>query len=89
MSIGSHKIFHEFPNEHQLVQRLIDTNNHFAAIVERYHAVDRIVCKMEAERTVSAKKECDVFKRQRLRLKDQLFLLMIKHKTEEESKLSS
>lgn len=73
MPVTNHDIYHEFPEHHSRIEDLLARDGHFAALVDRYHEVDRVVHEMEAESPFGVNGECEPYKRQRLKLKDQLY----------------
>lgn len=73
MPVTNHDIYHEFPEDHDRIQELLSSSTHFSALVDRYHAVDKTVHEMEEGAPFGVNGECEPYKRQRLKLKDQLY----------------
>ena len=77
MPVTNHDVYHEFPNFHGRIKDLLNSSRHFSALVDRYHAVDRMVHDMENGAPFGVNGECEPYKRQRLKLKDQLYNYLI------------
>lgn len=73
MPVTKHDVYHEFPEHQGDIQKLLNSSTHFSALVDRYHAVDKVVHEMEESSPFGVNGECEPYKRQRLKLKDQLY----------------
>ncbi|MFP8968373.1 YdcH family protein [Pokkaliibacter sp. CJK22405] len=68
-----HDLVHEFPELRDRIHELKVNDAHFQKLFDEYHDLNREIQKMEAEvQPVSTERE-EVCKKQRLKLKDELY----------------
>lgn len=72
MPISNHDIYHEFPDHSDTIDQLVDSDKHFAVLVERYHDVNRRVQSIESDSPYGTSGDDGADKRQRLLLKDKI-----------------
>lgn len=78
MSVPHHDLVHEFPELKDRIHELKVGNAHFRKLFDQYHELTRDVENMENEVTpVTTQTEEDA-KFRRLRLKDELYQMLIK-----------
>lgn len=62
-----------FPEYRDLITRLKTTDHHFTRLFDQHNQLDQKICTMEAETGPSAHLEIEALKKQKLRLKDELY----------------
>ena len=82
MALTKHDLIHEFPQSKETIHELKMNNAHFARLFDKYHEIDHEVHRIEsgAENTADAYLE-DV-KKERLKLKDELYRIIQAHEKE-------
>ena len=68
-----HPLLLEFAEHRDLILKLKDEQEHFRAMVDEYHAIDRRICRIERELETATDQETETLKKRRLWLKDQLY----------------
>ena len=71
-----HDLIHELPEYREKIHQLKMTNSHFAKLFDEYHEVNRQVHRIEAGVENTADEFLEGLKKQRLKLKDDLFALL-------------
>ena len=71
-----HDLVHEFPEYREKIHQLKMTNSHFVKLFDEYHEVNRQVHRIEAGVENTADEFLEGLKKQRLKLKDDLFALL-------------
>lgn len=75
--MDKHDLIHELPEYREAIHQLKTSDAHFAKIFEHYHEVDREVRRIEAGVEVSSDDYLAGRKRERLRLKDELYSRLV------------
>jgi len=73
-----HDLIHELPEHKETIHELKMKNNHFARLFEEYHETDHEVHRIESGVETPADEYLDQKKKQRLKLKDELFQMIQK-----------
>lgn len=81
MNIEPHDLHHEFPEFHDTIHTLKVSNNHFGRLFEEYHQVNKEVVKAEEGSVHLSDFALEGLKKQRLKLKDELHVMLQSHKT--------
>jgi uncharacterized protein len=68
-----HDLVHEFPEYRERIHELKTHDPHFREQFDTYHLLDRQVHRAETEQEPMADETLEQLKRQRLRLKDELY----------------
>lgn len=77
MSVEHHDLIHEFPELKERIHELKVSDAHFRRLFDEYHELTREVEKMEDEVTPVASNIEEAAKVRRLRLKDELYRMLI------------
>ena len=83
MNIQKHDLHHEFPEFRDEIRNLKMHNNHFAKVFKEYHQLDHEVIRIEEGVENTTEQYLDELKMQRLNHKDELFLMLKKHKAKQ------
>ncbi|NEN76182.1 YdcH family protein [Pelistega sp. NLN82] len=67
-----------FPEYRDLISRLKNEDAHFARLFEEHNALDHQIIRLEQNPVTSSLDEIDTLKKQKLALKDQLYVLLKK-----------
>jgi len=78
MTIEKHDLHHEFPEFTNEIHELKTSDNHFARLFKEYHEVDHEVHRIEQGVENTSDDYLETQKKQRLNLKDQLFVMLKK-----------
>ncbi len=78
MTIERHDLHHEFPDLTDEIHHLKMNDNHFARLFSEYHEVDHEVHRIEQGVENTSDEYLDGKKKQRLKLKDDLFAMLKK-----------
>ena len=78
MTIEKHDLHHEFPEFEQEIHQLKISDNHFAKLFKEYHEVDHEVHRIEQGVENTSDDYLESLKKQRLSLKDKLFVMLKK-----------
>lgn len=78
MIIEKHDLHHEFPEFNDEIHHLKMNDNHFARLFNEYHEVDQEVHRIEQGVENTSDDYLEQKKRQRLKLKDELFVMLKK-----------
>ena len=76
MEIEHHDLAHEFPEFKEKIRTLKTGNAHFAKLFEEYNQADREVRRIEQNVQLATDEEAENAKKQRLTLKDQLYVML-------------
>lgn len=71
-----HDLVHELPEYRDTIHNLKMTNQHFARLFDEYHEIDHEIHRIETGVETTSDEYLDNKKKQRLNLKDKLFLLI-------------
>lgn len=74
----THELVNEFPEYKQVIQQLKQTDAHFTKLYNQYTAVTEKVSRMEKEFETVSDAVMEQAKKERLKLKDELFHLLKK-----------
>lgn len=72
-----HDLLHELPEHRDTIHQLKISNKHFAKMFDEYHDVDHEVHRIETEVEVTSDEYLENRKKQRLKLKDQLYQMIL------------
>lgn len=67
-----------FPEYRDLISRLKNEDSHFARLFEEHNALDHKIIRLEQNPATSNSSEVDVLKKQKLAIKDQLYVILKK-----------
>lgn len=76
MSHVAHELVEEFPEKKEEIQKLNQSNAHFAKLTDEYHTVNREIHRIEANVTPADEGYEKQLRRQRLALKDEINLML-------------
>ncbi|MBN8543710.1 MAG: YdcH family protein [Alphaproteobacteria bacterium] len=76
MSLENHSLINEFPEFRAQIHTLKMTNNHFARLFAEYDQIEHEVHRIETGAEAASDERIEALKKQRLVLKDQLFVLL-------------
>ena len=79
MSLEKHDLLSEFPESKEIIHTLKMNNNHFARLFDEYHNVDHEVHRIETGAESTSDEYLETRKKQRLKLKDELFQMIREH----------
>lgn len=71
-----HDLVHELPEYRDTIHNLKITNQYFARLFDEYHEIDHEIHRIETGVETTSDEYLDNKKKQRLNLKDKLFLLI-------------
>lgn len=72
-----HDLLHELPEHRDTIHQLKISDKHFARLFDEYHEVDHEIHRIEAEVEVTSDAYLEDRKKQRLKLKDQLYHMIV------------
>ncbi|OUR80284.1 GTP-binding protein [Colwellia psychrerythraea] len=78
MTLEKHDLHHEFPDLTDEIHHLKINDNHFARLFNEYHETDHEVNRIEQGVENTSDEYLDGKKKQRLKLKDKLFVMLKK-----------
>lgn len=78
MSHTPHELAADFPEYAEKIQALKLSDAHFAKLHEAYHEVNRQVHRAETDVEPTGDEEMEAMRRERLRLKDELYAILTK-----------
>ncbi len=73
MALQAHDLHNEFPEFESAIHALKVSDSHFQRLFDRYHEVNRHVVRIEVEAEVASEPELEDLKKERLKLKDELY----------------
>lgn len=65
-----------FPEYRPLISKLKQENAHFAKLFDEHNALDHEIIRLEQDAVTSTSDEIDVLKRKKLKLKDELYVML-------------
>ncbi len=77
--VDKHDLLHEFPESKETIHELKTTNTHFARLFDKYHDKDHEVYRIENGAENASDDYLEVRKKERLKLKDELFQMIKQH----------
>lgn len=80
MILEKHDLHHEFPEYNDEIHHLKMNDNHFARLFSDYHEVNQAVQRIEQGVENTSDEYLEQQKKQRLKLKDELFVMIKKAK---------
>jgi len=80
MTLEKHDLHHEFPELKDEIHHLKLNDNHFSRLFNEYHEVDHEVNRIEQGVENTSDEYLEGKKKQRLKLKDELFFMLKKVK---------
>lgn len=72
-----HNLQREFPDHHDRIQHLRQTDGHFARLLAEHDAVDDAIRRMDDNLDPASDEHMETEKRRRLNLKDQLMAIIL------------
>lgn len=75
----NHSVHHEFPEHHDLIDRLVVENMHFKRIVEEHNALDKEIRGIETRDSPIDDVTFSQMKKKRSHLKDEVYKMLLKH----------
>jgi len=79
MELQQHDLHHEFPEFKDAIHQLKTSNHHFAKLFDEYHVVNKQIRRIEENDEAITDEALELLKRERLRLKDELYSLLRTH----------
>lgn len=76
MELQAHDLHAEFPEFRDAIHALKVGNAHFARLFDQYHDVNKHVQRVETEVEVASDQFVEELKKQRLKLKDELYAMI-------------
>lgn len=76
MAAVHHDLVSELPEYKEQIHTLKTSNAHFAKLFDEYHTVNREVIRLEGENVPVTDEAFENLKKQRLALKDQLYMML-------------
>lgn len=76
MQNESHDLVHEFPEYREKIHELKESDNHFRALFDEYHIVNKEVHRIEQGVETPSDEYTEDCKKKRLKLKDELFEIL-------------
>jgi len=76
MALEHHDLVHEFPEHREKIHVLKTSHAHFAKLFDEYHVATREVERLEGEGTPVTDETFEALKKQRLKLKDELYAML-------------
>ncbi len=73
-----HDLLHELPEHKEEIHHLKLNDNHFAKMFDDYHQIDHEVHRIETGVETTAEDYLDAKKKERLRLKDEMYAMIQK-----------
>ena len=67
-----------FPEFRELIPKLREDNPHFAKMFEEHEQLDKTVMQLELDPLSQIRDDIEVLKRKKLKLKDQMYLMLQK-----------
>ena len=80
MSVEHHDLHHEFPEMSEAIRELKMSNAHFAKLFEAYHDSTDDVEGLQGQGVPVADATMDEMKKQRVKLKDELYDMLVAHR---------
>lgn len=65
-----------FPEYRNLISKLKQENAHFSKIFDEHNALDHEILRLEKDVVTSTSDEIDVLKRKKLKLKDEIYVMI-------------
>ncbi|MCK7608469.1 DUF465 domain-containing protein [Acinetobacter portensis] len=73
-----------FPEYRSLISKLKQSNAHFSKIFEEHNALDHEIIRLEKDPVTSNVEDIDLLKRKKLKLKDELYVMLKQAETSTE-----
>lgn len=67
-----------FPEHRELISQLRQNNAHFAKVFEEHNELDHKIIRLEQDPVTSGLEDIEVLKKQKLKLKDELYQMILK-----------
>lgn len=80
MELQQHDLHHELPEFKDAIHRLKMSNHHFPRLFDEYHHVNKDIRRIEENEEPVTDVALDEMKKQRLKLKDDLYAMLRAHK---------
>lgn len=80
MNVDHHDLHHEFPEHAEAIHALKIGSKHFARLFDEYHALTSKVEALESKGSPLADTALEEMKKNRLKLKDELYAMLVAHK---------
>lgn len=74
----NHSIHHEFPEQHTLIEKLMQEDMHFKKIADEYNALDKEIRGIELNESPIEDATFTQMKKRRSHLKDEVYQILIK-----------
>ncbi len=78
MSHTPHELAADFPEYAEKIQKLKETDAHFARLADAYHEINRQVHRSETNVEPVSEDEAEAQRVQRMRLKDEIYAILAK-----------
>ena len=76
MNIPNHSLAQDFPELREQIHQLKTTNAHFSKLFGEYDAVEHHIHRIETGAEVASDERLEILKKQRIRLKDELYAML-------------
>ncbi|MCF8197139.1 MAG: YdcH family protein [Sulfuritalea sp.] len=80
MNVDHHDLLHELPEYAESIHTLKMGNLHFAKLFDEYHSLTDQIEELEIKDSPVADLALEEMKKQRLKLKDELYAMLLAHK---------
>lgn len=80
MELQQHDLHHEFPEYGEAIHQLKTSNSHFLKLFDEYHRVNKDIRRIEENEEPVIDEVLEAFKKQRLKLKDDLHAMLRAYK---------
>ena len=81
MNVEHHDLHHEFPEHAEAIHALKVGNNHFSKLFAEYHTLTSQIEAIEVNDSPVADAALEEMKKQRLKLKDELYAMLLAQQT--------
>ncbi len=78
MTLENHSLINDFPEMRERIHQMKTSDSHFARLFEQYDKAEHLVHRIEAGVEAASDERLEEYKKERLKLKDQLFAMLKK-----------
>jgi uncharacterized protein YdcH (DUF465 family) len=82
MQVEHHDLHHEFPEFLEAIQTLKTSSNRFGTLYDEYHSLTSEVERLEEEDVPVDDFTIENMKKQRVKLKDEMYQMLVQHKNQ-------
>ena len=77
----NHSIHHEFPEQHDLIDKLMNEDMHFKQLADEYNQLDKDIRTIEVNGAPIEDLTFEQMKKRRIQLKDEIFVILQKKRS--------